>query len=380
MNMRPFHVSVPEQALTDLKQRIQRTMWPDAIIGSGWEFGPEPTYMRELLDYWIQKFDWKKIEDELNAYPNFIAEIDGYNLHFLHIKARGENSVPLIITHGWPGSVLEMLKIIPLLITGNSMSFDLVIPSMVGYGFSDKPTTPGCSVRRMGDLWAKLMKTLGYERYGAQGGDLGAGVSTAMALKHPDAVIGLHLNYIPGSYRPFLRPGEKLTPEEAMFEEEAAVWYAKEGAYAHVHQTRPLTVAYALSDSPAGLCAWIIEKFQRWSDCEGDLERVFTKDELLANVTWYWLTHSIHSSIRLYYENSQVPFRFTPDDFVRVPVGIARFPYELPLPPRAYISRGFNVVHWTNMPRGGHFAAMEQPELLANDIRNFFKSINAERS
>ena len=372
MSVHPFQIRVPEQAIDDLRERIRRTRWPDEIAGSGWEQGADLSYMKELAGYWLTTFDWRKIEDEINAYPNFMAEIDGHKVHFLHIKGEGKKNVPLIMTHGWPGSFLEMMKLIPLLTGGSGLTANLVVPSMMGFGFSEKMTTPGCNVRLMAGLWKKLMSELGYETFGAQGGDFGAGVGTALALQYPESIIGLHLNYIPGSYKPFMPEGERLTPEEMQSEKDIEEWYHREGAYSHQQRTKPLTLAYGLNDSPVGLCAWIVEKMYGWADCRGNIENVFTKDELLANVTLYWLTGTIHSSTRLYHENSKVPFHFTKKDFINVPVGIARFPLEEPFPPRRYIERGYNIQHWTTMPAGGHFAAMEQPKLLADDIKVFF--------
>jgi len=373
--IQPFKINIPQNILDDLKSRIRNTRWTDEITGSGWTYGVNLEYMKELTDYWLNKFDWRKTEEEINSYPNFIADIDGYKIHFLHVKVKGQKSFPLIITHGWPGSFLEMMKIIPMLTSNSEFTFDLVIPSMMGYGFSEKINKPGCNVRFMADLWFKLMQELGYEKFGAQGGDFGAGVSTALALNYPENVTGIHLNYIPGSYKPYLKKGETLTSEEIQFEKDEEEWFQKEGAYAAQHTSKPLTLAYGLNDSPVGLCAWIIEKFYGWADCKGNIENVFTKDELLANVTLYWVTETIHSSIRLYNENSKVPLHFTKDDFIKVPVGISRFPLEEPFPPRKYIERGYNVQHWTEMPAGGHFAAMEQPKLLAQDIIEFFKNL-----
>jgi pimeloyl-ACP methyl ester carboxylesterase len=373
--IQPFRANIPQPVLDDLKNRIKNTRWPDEIIGSEWIYGSDLSYMKELADYWLNKFNWREVETEINTHPNFIYETDNSKIHFLHIKGKGETSVPLIITHGWPGSFLEMMKLIPLLTNPSDFSFDLVIPSMMGYGFSPGLNVPGCNSRLMAERWHKLMKELGYEKFGAQGGDFGAGVSTVLALNNPDDVIGIHLNYIPGSYRPYLPDGDHLTPEEIQFEKDAENWYHREGAYAHQHATKALTLAYGLNDSPLALCAWIIEKFYGWSDCNGNIEKVFTKDELLANVTLYWVTESIHSSIRLYNENSKVPLHFTKNDFIKVPVGIARFPLEEPFPPRKYIERGYNISHWTDMPVGGQFAAMEQPALLAGDIIAFFKGL-----
>lgn len=373
--IRSFSVHIPQSVLDDLKSRIRNTRWPDEIAGSGWKFGAGLSYMKELAEYWLHKFDWRKVEDEINAFPNFTADIEGYEIHFLHIRGNGRKSFPLIITHGWPGSFLEMMKLIPLLTSHPELSFDLVIPSMPGYGFSQKITEPGCNTRKMAGMWLNLMLELGYGRFGAQGGDFGAGVSTILGLRHPKEVAGIHLNYIPGSYRPFPDPRKPLTEEEIQFERSVEEWDRTEGAYRHQHATKPLSLAYGLNDSPIGLCAWLVEKYFGWADSRGQIENVFSKDELLAQVTLYWVTETIHSSIRLYHENSQAPLIFSKDDFVKVPVGIARFPLEEPFPPRLYIERGFNIRHWTEMPAGGHFAAMEQPGMLAGDIREFFSKI-----
>lgn len=370
----PFTVNTPQSTLDDLRSRIKKTRWPDEINGSGWEFGVSLAYMKAVAAYWQTDFDWRKVEDQINSYPNFTANLSGYRVHFLHIKGNGKKSVPLIISHGWPGSFLEMIKLIPLLTTNPEFSFDLVIPSLLGFGFSERIHKPGCNLWLMADLWNSLMGELGYDRYGAQGGDFGAGVSTALALKFPQRLTGLHLNYIPGSYQPYIPENESLTPEEIQVQKSAEDWFQREGGYAHQQRTKPLSLAYGLNDSPVGLCAWILEKFGGWADCAGDPENVFTRDELLANVTLYWITETIHSSIRLYNENSKVPLRFGKEDFVKVPVGIARFPLEDPFPSRNYIERGYNVQHWSEMPAGGHFAAMEKPELLAQDIISFFKN------
>jgi len=248
-----------------------------------------------------------------------------------------------------------------------------VIPSLPGYGFSDRPAAPGMNVFRVAEVWAGLMNELGYQHFAAQGGDLGAGVSTALGLRYPDRVIALHLNFIPGSYRPFLEPGTKITAAEEEFFKVIGQWVDERGAYSHVQRTRPQTAAYGLNDSPAGLAAWILEKFREWSDCDGDVYRRFTPDELLANVTLYWMTQTIHSSFRMYFEGRKAPLQFGEGEFIQAPTAIAHFPKELPFPPRTWIERGYNVQHWTEMPRGGHFAAAEEPELLAEDLRVFFR-------
>jgi pimeloyl-ACP methyl ester carboxylesterase len=329
--------------------------------------------MKEIAGYWQTTFDWRKTEMLINSYENYIAEIDGYDVHFMHIKGKGKKSIPLIITHGWPSSFMEMMKLIPLLTEDKELSFDLVIPSIMGFGFSEKIIQPGCNVSFMADIWFILMTQLGYDKFGLQGGDFGAGVSTALALKYPKHVLGLHLNYIPGNYQPVLSKNEKFTEEEILFFKSEEDWYAKEGGYSHQQKTKPLTLAYGLNDSPVALCAWIIEKMYGWSFCKGQIENVFTKDELLSNVTLYWVTETIHSSMRLYNENSKSPLILDSGSMINIPVGIARFKYEEPFPPRKFIERGFNITHWSDIPVGGHFAAAEQPELLAKDICRFFK-------
>jgi pimeloyl-ACP methyl ester carboxylesterase len=370
-----FEVNIEQNIVDSLKSRVKNTRWPDEIEGSDWTYGASLSYMKELADYWLNDFDWRKTEKEINKYENFIANIDGYKVHFLHIKGKGEESIPLIMTHGWPGSFLEMMKLIPIL-TGNSKrSFDLVIPSMLGFGFSQKLNHTGCNVSLMADIWFKLMQELGYEKFGVQGGDFGAGVSAFISLKYPDNVIGMHLNYIPGNYRPELADGEIFTKEESEFIKAEDEWYFREGGYSHQQKTKPLTLAYGLNDSPIGLCAWIIEKMYGWAECRGNIGNVFTKDELLANVMLYWVTETIHSSIRLYNENRKSPLILGGKLFIDIPVGIARFKFEEPFPPRKYIERGFNIQHWTDFTEGGHFPAIEKPELLVDDIFRFFGKI-----
>ncbi len=373
--IKPFVANISEEILDDLKNRIKNTRWPDEITCSNWNYGASLSFMKKLSSHWFNNFDWRKVEIEINSFPNFIANIDDHEIHFMHIKGKGVKSIPLIITHGWPGSFLEMMKLIPLLTEDKDVSFDLVIPSIIGFGFSSPSKVEGCNSAFVAELWHKLMTELGYKEYGAQGGDIGSGISTWLSLKYPENLIGLHLNYISGSYKPYLRDGEQLTEEVVGFQKSALDWALKEGAYSYIQSTKPLTLAYGLNDSPIGLCAWIIEKFNTWSDNNGSINSIFTCDELLANVTLYWITETIHSSIRMYNENSKHPLKFGENDFIKVPVGFAKFPKELPTPPRAYIEKSFNITHWTEMPVGGHFAGMEQPELLARDIKDFFKNL-----
>ena len=382
MTPKPFRVEIPQAVLDDLRQRLERVRWPDALEGAGWSYGADLGYMKELVAYWRDRFDWRAWERTINSFPNFRATLDGLGVHFLHVPGRGPKPLPLLLTHGWPGSFLEFLKIIPLLADPAAHggdagdSFTVVIPSIPGYGFSDRPAAAGMSNQRIAELWLELLRGLGYERFGAQGGDWGAGISTWMALEHPQHLIGLHLNYIPGSYYPHLGPeSPPLSAAEKQFLADCDRWFEEEGGYAAVQRTFPQTPAFALNDSPAGLAAWIVEKFRAWGDCDGEAERRFSKDELLANVTLYWVTETIHSSMRLYFESRRTPLRLKAGERVTVPTGVAAFPKEAPAPPREWVERGYNLARWTKMPRGGHFAALEEPELLAEDLRNFFRPL-----
>jgi pimeloyl-ACP methyl ester carboxylesterase len=372
--IKPFKVNIEQHKLDDLKNRLQQTRWPDEIENSGWQYGANLKFMKELQHYWLYHYDWRETENEINQYENYIAEIDGYNIHFIHKKSVGENAIPIIITHGWPGSFLEMMKLIPLLTESPAPVFDVVVPSLLGYGFSSKVNKEGCNVELMADLWLKLMLHLGYEKFAVQGGDFGAGVSAVLAYKYPDHVTGIHLNYIPGNYVPVLN-NDSFSAEEKEYLASEEDWYRREGGYSHQQRTKPQTLAYALNDSPAGLCAWITEKMLCWADCSTGIENVFSKHELLSNVSLYWLTETIHSSIRLYGENSKFSLKIDEASRIKTPAGIARFRYEEPFPPRKFIERGFNIVHWTDFPNGGHFAAMEKPFELTNDIKNFFRKI-----
>tara|TARA_R110002033_G_scaffold37361_1_gene76290 strand:+ start:1708 stop:2835 length:1128 start_codon:yes stop_codon:yes gene_type:complete len=370
-----FKVNIPQSELDDLNDRIKKVRWPDEIKNSDWKYGTSLSYIKELANYWLEEFDWRIIEKEINSFPNFIADVDGNQIHFLHIKSNKKNAIPIIITHGWPGSFLEMLKIIPHLTESEESPFDLVVPSIIGFGFSKKPTENGSDYGYNAELWHKLMLKLGYNKYGVQGGDIGAGISIKIAQKYPKSIIGLHLNYISDSYKPYSEENENIDTHIVKFQKATQMWNEREGAYASLHSTKPLSLAYGLNDSPIGLCGWIIEKFNAWSDNNGDIENSFTKQELLANVTLYWLTQTIHSSIRMYHEISNSRLKFEKDDFVKTPVGFAKFPKEIPTPPRDYIEKGFNVVHWTEMSKGGHFPALEQPKLLADDMIRFFEKL-----
>jgi pimeloyl-ACP methyl ester carboxylesterase len=379
MGIEPFTIPFSQSAVDDLRDRLRRTRWPDEIIGADWEYGVDFSFLQQICEYWRDRFDWKAQVERFSTFHHYRYSSENIGIHFIHERGKGPAPIPLILTHGWPGSFLEMMQVIPLLTDpasyggSSSDAFDVVIPSLPGYGFSDRPAGPGMNVFRVAQLWTGLMNELGYKRFAAQGGDLGAAVSTALGLRHPDRLIALHLNYVPGSYRPFLEPDAKLTSAEEEFFKVLRHWADERGAYAHIQRTRPQTVAYGLNDSPAGLAGWILEKFREWSDCDGDVYRRFTSDELLANVTLYWMTQTINSSFRLYFEGRKAPLQFGKGEFVHAPTAIARFPKELPFPPRVWIERGYNLQHWTEMPRGGHFAAAEEPELLAEDLRAFFR-------
>jgi pimeloyl-ACP methyl ester carboxylesterase len=311
-----------------------------------------------------------------------MATLDGQDIHFVHARGEGPSPLPLILTHGWPGSFVEFERILPLLTHPGRFggdpadAFDVVIPSLPGFGFSPAPTHPGMSPRRIAGLWVELMRGLGYERFGVQGGDIGAGVSVWAARLFPDAVAGLHLNYVPGSYQPPRAPSDPpLSRQEEAFLREAADWSTTEGAYAHLHATRPQTLAYGLADSPIGLAAWLTEKYRAWSDCDGDLERVFDLDHLLTILSLYWFSGALGDAIRIYKEGARDPLVFAPGERIAPPLHVALFPRELPIPPRSWVERVFDVRRWTAMPSGGHFAAAEQPHALAEDVRAAMRSV-----
>ena len=385
MDVQPFQVHIPESTLEDLRQRLARTRWSGEIAGSQWDYGANLDYVKELVDYWASEFDWRAQEQAINTFDHFRARVEDIDVHFIHQRGRGPDPIPLISTHGWPSSFAEMLKIIPLLTDPASHggaaedSFNVVVPSMPGYGFSSQPAQRGMSVFRVGDLWLKLMtEGLGYQRFGAQGGDWGAGVTAHLGFTYPEQVLGIHVTSVTRPL-PYLGPGSRpVSIEEQKFLDDRAKWQQDEGGYSHIQGTKPQTLSYGLNDSPAGLAAWIVEKFRTWSDCGGDVERSFTKDELLTNITIYWATETINSSTRIYYESQRVPWNLEEGERIEVPSGVAVFPQEISHPPREWAERSYNLQRWTVMPRGGHFAAQEEPELLAEDIRAFFRPLRGE--
>ncbi len=382
MDVQPFKVQVPEATLEDLRERLARTRWSDEISGSGWDYGSNLAYIKELVDYWRTRFDWRTQEEVINAFAHFRASVDGIGIHFIHEHGKGPKPLPLIITHGWPSSFFEMYKIIPLLSDPANHggdpadAFDVVVPSMPGYGFSDRPTQRGMNIFRIANLWARLMTDgLGYRRFGAQGGDWGASVTARLGFAYPDQLVGIHVTSV-AAILPYLGPGvRELSERERALLEDRERWRQAEGGYSHIQGTKPQTLSYGLNDSPAGLAAWIVEKFRTWSDCDGDVERWFSKDELLTNVTIYWVTQTINSSTRLYYEFQHSPWSFSQGERIQAPCAVALFPKEISRPPREWAERSYNVQRWTEMHRGGHFAALEEPDLLAEDIRAFFRPL-----
>ncbi len=382
MAVQPFTIDVPDSILEDLKSRLERTRWPDELPGTNWEYGSNLDYVKELVEYWRTKFDWHAQEKLINSFSHFKSEVDGLNIHFIHEKGKGPNPMPLVITHGWPGTFFEMYKVIPMLSDPASHggdpadAFDVVAPSMPGYGFSDATDKRGLSVLSIGDLWAKLMsENLGYQRFAAQGGDWGARVTAKLGLSHGDKVIGIHTTST-SSPTPYQGPGTReLSEAEKAMLAQRVQWLADEGGYSHIQATKPQTLSYGLNDSPAGLAAWIVEKYRTWSDCGGDVESRFTKDELLTTITIYWVTQSINSSTRLYYESFFQAWDLAKDEKIQVPVAIASFPRENSVPLREWAERSFNIQQWTDMPSGGHFAALEEPDRLVEDIRKFFRGL-----
>ncbi|WP_133645822.1 epoxide hydrolase family protein [Paraburkholderia flava] len=381
MHATPFQIAVPDSELAALAQRLRHTRWPDQYEGESWALGTDIAWLRELVHYWATGYDWRAAERRLNAEPQFVTRVGNLRIHYLHRRGKGPKPYPLVVTHGWPGSFIEFLPLLEQLCDPASVggdpadAFDVVVPSLPGFGFSERPSRPGTSARQTADMWAELMRGLGYEHFGAQGGDLGAYVSVELARRHPQHVDGIHLNFLPSSYDPSPDAAAPLTEAERAFLDEKAQWAALEGGYAHVHSTRPQTASYALNDSPAGLAAWVFEKFRAWSDCGGDIEHVFSKDDLLTNLSLYWHTQTIGSAMRYYWEHRLLPLRFASGERVTPPLAFARFPKEISRPPQSWIGRVFDIAQWTDMPSGGHFAALEQPALMADDIRRFFRPL-----
>jgi pimeloyl-ACP methyl ester carboxylesterase len=368
-DVEPFRVAVDDAVLDDLRARLERARFADPVAGTGWEYGAEIDEIRDLVAYWRDGYDWRAAEARLNELDQFTTAIDDQRIHFVHVRSPRADALPLLLVHGWPGSIVEFLDVIPQL----RDEFHLVVPSLPGYGFSEAPKVPGWDIARVARAFVELMARLGYPRYGAQGGDWGAQITTRMALLDPEHCVGLHLNMpIAGP------PAEEipLSDEEQADLAIMARFQREDAAYAAVQGAHPQTLGVALDDSPAGLLAWIVQRFRDWSDCDGVLARSFTRDQLLTNVMLYWVTRSFTSSARLYWETMHSGVLREPLAPVDVPTGVARYPKEEILRfPRSWVEQRYRVTHWIDMPRGGHFAAMEEPELFADDVRTFFRTV-----
>jgi pimeloyl-ACP methyl ester carboxylesterase len=378
-----FRIAIPDAELRDLRERLAHTRWPEEETVEDWSQGVPRTYLRDLCGYWAETYDWRATETRLNALPQYRTPIDGLGIHFVHVRSQHTDALPLIITHGWPGSIIEFLKVIGPLTDPTAHgaaagdAFHIVCPSLPGYGFSDKPARPGWGVERIAAAWSVLMARLGYERYGAQGSDWGTSISASLGQQDSAHVAGIHLT-------PPLAPPDPETLDDLTERERAALASLEHSAewdsgYSREHATRPQTIGYGLVDSPAALCAWIIEKFHAWTDWDGHLENVLMRDELLDNLMLYWLPRTGASSARLYWESTRQVNEWISGaarDTVAVPTGCSIFPKELQRPSRRWAAKRFlDIRYWNEPVRGGHFAAFEQPELFVEEVRSFFRLV-----
>ena len=378
----PFEIVVPDAAISDLKTRLQNTRLPDQISETTWEYGTDKTYLTELIDYWENEFDWKEQERTLNEFDHFKTEIDEIEMHFIHQRSEHPDAIPLMIVHGWPGSISEFSKIIDPLVDpvayGGSASdaFHVITPSLPGFGFSSAPTQPGYSPEKIAHILAALMEKIGYQRYAIAGGDWGAIINRYLAFNYPDRLIGLHSNMMLAGPPTDREQRADVTQVEETARAARGAYMQNERAYQQIQGSKPQTLGYGLNDSPTGLAAWIVEKFHGWTDmpqgATGYLDNHFTKDELLTNIAIYWFTGTITSSTRIYYENSKTPIE-TPLGFINVPTGAAIFPAEIFVTPRAWAEAAYDLRHWSVMSEGGHFAALEKPDLYLNDLQIFFR-------
>lgn len=377
-SINPFELAISDQELEDLRRRLLATRWPDQETPNDWSQGIPLAYMKEICSYWANDYDWRRCECLLNSFDQFRTEIDGLDIHFIHVRSPHADARPLVITHGWPGSIMEFHKVIgpltnPTAHGGNEAdAFHVVAPSLPGYGFSGKPTAPGWNCTRIAKAWSQLMPRLGYDKYFAQGGDWGALVTSEIGLHDPQNCLAIHLNM------PVVRPDpdtmNDLTEEEKKALEKMKYYQDWDSGYAKQQGTRPQTLGYGLVDSPIGQAAWILEKFWAWTDCNGHPENVLTRDELLDNVMLYWLPGTGASSARLYWESLNKQNY----DQIHIPVGCSHFPKEIMYPSKRWAEKRFtNLIHWNELSKGGHFAAMEVPEIYVNEVRNFFAKVQA---
>jgi microsomal epoxide hydrolase len=380
MAVRAFSLAVPESVLEDLGRRLDATLWPEPVEDAGWDYGTDVEFLKDLCSYWRHSYDWRAEEAALNRWPHFLVDVDGIDIHCIRVPGVGPDPVPLVLTHGWPSSFYEMHKVIgplsdPARFGGDpGDAFHVVVPSLPGYGWSAAPRARGMSASRVADLWVGLMNQLGYPRFGAHGGDWGSAVSTALGAFHPDQMIGIHLTML-------APPVDEatLTPEQRIWWETVQAYRDREWGYVHLQRTKPQTAAFALTDSPAGLAAWITEKWWRWSDCADvhgnrDLWRVFQRAEILTTLTIYWATRTIGPSMRLYYETFSRGSVVAQPPRIEVPTGVAVF-NEMNRPPRPLAEPYYNISRWTVVERGGHFPALENPDTLVQEIRQFFQPL-----
>ncbi|MFK4089431.1 epoxide hydrolase family protein [Kribbella sp. NPDC020789] len=376
--IRPFTVAIPEAEIDDLRHRLGRTRWPDPETVGDWSQGVRVESATSLVDYWEHGYDWRRFESELNRFPQFLTEIDGLEIHFIHVRSKNPHAMPLLLTHGWPGSIVEFLKLIgpltdPVAFGGDAAdSFDVVVPSLPGFGFSQKPTETGWTVARIASAWVELMKRLGYTRWAAQGGDWGAVVTTALGAMQPEGLLGVHLNT---QYAFPAQIPDSLSSEQQYAVETLARYTGELGGSNHLQGTKPETVGFALADSPAGQAAWIYEKFQSKTDNRGLAEDVLSMDDMLDAISLYWFTNSAASSARIYWENRTATFA---GPKLKLPVAVTVFPKDIPRLPRSWIEDTYsNLIHYGEAGKGGHFAALEQPEILVSEIRTGLRTLRS---
>ena len=392
-------IDVPQDVLDDLKERLSRIRWPNQIPDSGWDYGTNLDYMQELVDYWLTKYDWRKEEARLNQYPHYKADVDGLGIHFIHEKGKGPNPMPLILLHGYPWSITTLYRIIPMLTDPASYggkpedAFTVIVPSLIGFGFSDPPMERGFGFQHHPERYRKLLREgLGYERYGVQGGDWGGIITYPWGHQYPEDIIGIYINYMGIRMRDEVPEDEKdpnlirgvglqnapirpRDPDSLRFWKAAEKYWMYEGGYAHVNMTRPQSFSYAMSDSPVGLAAWLIEKFRSWSDWDDDFEDIFSKDELITNVMMYWVPNTFCSAIRIYYESHHNPWKIKPGERIEVPTGICAFPKCIVPIIKSRAEQYYNVVRFKEMARGGHFGIWEKADTMASEMREFFRPL-----
>jgi microsomal epoxide hydrolase len=384
MALRPFTVAVADEVLDDLHRRLDATLWPVPLLGAGWDYGTDVDFLQDLCDYWRHGYDWRGAEAAINAWPQHLVDVDGLDIHCVHVRGVGPDPLPVVLTHGWPSSFYEMYKVIAPLSdparfgADPADAFHVVVPSLPGYGFSSQPRDRGMNAARVADLWVEMMQQLGYPRFGAHGGDWGSAVNTALGAAHPDRMVGIHFTML-------APPVDEaaLQPEQRSWWEAVKAYRDQEWGYVHLQRTKPQTAAFALTDSPAGLAAWITEKWWRWSDCADesghrDLWRSYEPDEVVTTLTIYWATRTIGSSMRMYYETFARGSTIVQPPRIAVPTGVAVF-NEMNRPPRALAEPYYDIRRWTVVDRGGHFPALENPDTLVDEIRQFFRPLRRSR-